>query len=109
MAQLSAIVSGKTRAFFAASADIDAVRKIFAVRPNEEIIPADKKDSVANLVYAMGKSAGRKIFFIVVPKFPFQILIQASFVPGRDFINGMEFLSEVHGKPLDSYPLIKSL
>lgn len=109
MAQISAIVSGKTRAFFAAPADIDSVRKIFAVRPDEEIIPVNGNESLQKLVDAMKNSRGRKIFFIVVPKFPFQILIQAGFVPGRDFINGMEFLSEVHGKPLDSYPLIKSL
>ena len=61
------------------------------------------------LLDAMKKSRGKKVFFIVLPIFPYQVLLDAGFVYGKDFLNGMEFLSEAQGVPLDSYPLIKAM
>ena len=57
----------------------------------------------------MNASRGKKIFFILLPNFPFQALIQASFEPGRDFLNGYDFLSAAHGLPLNSYQLIQAM
>ena len=108
MINVSAIMSGKTRAFFAPSANVDALKKIFSIRDDEEIIPAENNESLKKLIDAMNASRGKKIFFIMIP-FPFQILIQAGFEPGKDFVNGLEFLSEAHGVPLNSYELIKAL
>ena len=107
--QVSAAMSGKTRAFFILPHNVDATKKIFYIRDDEEIILADNPDSLQKLIDAMKLSAGKKIFFIVIPEFPFQILVQASFVPGEDFLNGMAFLSEAHGVPLESHPLVKAL
>lgn len=107
--QVSAMMSGKTRAFFILPHNVEATKKIFSIRDDEEIISADNPDSLQKLIDAMKPSGGKKVFFILLPGFPFQILIQAGFVYGRDFFNGMEFLSEAHGVPLNSYPLIQAM
>ena len=107
--QVSAMMSGKTRAFFTLPQNVDATKKIFSIRDDEEIILADNSNALQKLIDAMKLSKGKKIFFILTPGFPFQILIQAGFVYGRDFFNGMEFLSEAHGVPFDSYPLVKAM
>ena len=107
--QVSAMMSGKTRAFFTFPQNVDAMKKIFFIRDDEEIILAENQESLQKLIDAMKLSAGKKVFFIVTPFFPFQALIQAGFVHGRDFFNGMAFLSEAHGVPLNSYPLIQAM
>ena len=109
MADVSAIVSGKTRAFFTLSENVDAVKNYFSVRDDEQIIRAESKNSLKKLLDAMKKSRGKKVFFIVLPDFPYQVLIDAGFKPGVDFVNGMEFLSEAQGVPLNSYELIKAM
>ena len=109
MIQISAAMSGKTRAFFTTPANLDALKKIFLVRDNEEIILAENQSSLQKLIDAMKKSRGKKIFFILLPNFPFQALIQAGFELGRDFLNGYDFLSAAHGMPLNSYPLIQAM
>ena len=109
MINLSAIMSGKTRTFFTLPYDVEAVREIFSIRDDEDIILAENQDSVQKLIAVMNHSQDKKVFFIMVPRFPFEVLIQAGFAPGRNFVNGLEFLSEVHGMPLDSYPLIKNM
>lgn len=107
--QLSALMSGKTRAFFTAPDNVNAVKGIFFVRDDEEIIPAKDNESLKKLLYAMNASRGRKIFFIIFPNFPFEVLKKFGFVPGRDFINGVDFLYDIHGLPTDSHPLIKAM
>ena len=107
--QLSAILSGKTRAFFVLPHNVDATKKIFSIHEDEEIILADNQMALQKLIDAMNSSRGKKVFFILVPGFPLQALIQAGFTPGRDFLNGFEFLSEAHGIPLNSYPLIQAM
>ena len=109
MIQISAAMSGKIRAFFTTPANLDALKKIFLVRDNEEITLAENQSSLQKLIDAMKKSRGKKIFFILLPNFPFQALIQAGFEPGRDFLNGYDFLSAAHGLPLNSYQLIKAM
>ena len=107
--QVSAMMSGKTRAFFTLPQNVEATKKIFSIRDDEEIILADNPNSLQKLIDAMKLSEGKKIFFILTPGFPFQVLTQAGFVYGRDFLNGFIFLSEAHGMPLDSYPLVKAM
>ena len=108
-AQVSAMMSGKTRAFFILPNNVEAMKKIFSIRDDEEIILAENPESLQKLIDAMKLSAGKKVFFIVLPIFPFQVLIQEGFVPKKDFVNGMDFLSELHGVPLNSYPLVKAI
>ncbi len=109
LAQVSAMMSGKTRAFFVASVNVNMIRQIFYIHPDEEIITADSQASFQKLLNIMNASRGKKIFFICVPKFPFGALTQAGFAAGKDFVNGFDFLSEAHGVPLNSYPLIKAM
>ena len=109
MAQISAMMSGKTRAFFTLPQNVEGLKKIFFVRDDEEIILAENPSSLQKLIDAIKLSEGKKIFFILFPNFPFQALIQAGFVNGRDFLNGFYFLSEAHGIPLDSYPIVKAM
>lgn len=108
MINVSAIMSGKTRAFFAPSTNINALKKIFSIRDDEEIIPAENNESLKKLIDAMNASRGKKVFFIMIP-FPFQILTDAGFEPGKNFVNGLEFLSEAQGVPLNSHELIKAM
>ena len=109
MVNLSAILSGKTRAFFTPPRDVDGLKKFFSIRDDEEIILAENQTSLQKLIDAMKNSQGKKVFFIMLPNFPYQALIQAGFVPNRDFLNGLEFLSEAQGVPLNSYQFIKAM
>ena len=109
MVNLSAILSGKTRAFFTPPRDVDGLKKFFSIRDDEEIILAENQTSLQKLIDAMKNSQGKKVFFIMLPNFPYQALIQAGFVPNRDFLNGLEFLSEAQGVPLNSYPFIQGI
>ncbi len=109
MIQVSAMMSGKERVFFTVPQNLDAIKKIFSVRDDEEIILAENLESLKKFLYAMKSSHGKKVFFIVLPNFPFNLLMQAGFQFGRDFVNGFDFLSEAHGVPMNSYPLIKAM
>ena len=109
MVNLSAVMSGKARAFFLLSEDVDALKKKFFIRDDEEIILADDSNAIPNLVYAMGKSQGKKIFFILVPNFlaVSEILKELDFVQNRDFLNGLEFLLSENELVFNPYTLIK--
>ena len=109
MANISAIVSNKARAFFAEPNNVDAIKRVFSIRKDEEIIRAENQQSVEKLLKAMKKSRGKKVFFIMLPFFPFDALTNAGFEFGKDFVNGLEFLSETHGMPLNSYDIIKNM
>ena len=109
MIQVSVAVSGKTRAFVTLSQNLEATRQIFAVRADEEIILFESPDSLPKVIDAMNCGRSQKIFFVLLPGFPFNILTDAGFVHGRDFLNGMDFLSEANGVPLDSHVMLKKL
>ena len=109
MINVSAMMSGKTRAFFTTPDNVAALREIFSVRKDESIILAESEQSFQKLIDAMKKAKGKKVFFIVLPNFPFNLLIQEGFVPGKDFVNGLEFLSEAQGLPLNSYPFVLAM
>lgn len=110
--QVSALISGKTRSFFVPPNSLEAVKQIFYVQPNEEIILADSPASLQTLINSMQKFKGKKIYFLLLPNEFSQvqeILIRAGFSPSKDFLNVMEFLSDAEGVPLNSYSLLKLL
>lgn len=109
MINVSAIMSGKTRTFLTFPANLEATRELFAVKENEKIILADDQYTLQNLFDAMKKARGKKVFFIMLPGFPYQVLMEAGFLPGKDFVDGMEFLSEEQGVPLNSHHLLKAM
>ena len=109
MIHLSALMSGKKRIFFILPEDIEIIRKIFLIRPDEEIILAEGQHSLEILIDEMRISQGKKVFFIIVANFPFNVLTEAGFINGKDFINGIEFFSEANGVPLNSHKLIKAM
>jgi len=106
---LSTVMVGKRREFFAAPKDVDAFKKIFSIRTDEKIIVAENQESLNKLLDAMKRARGKKLFFIMLPRFPFKALTDAGFAPGKDFVNGLDFLSEAQGVPLNSYELIKAM
>lgn len=109
MINISALMSGKTRAFFVLPENLSATKEVFKVTNEEEIFLAESKESLIKLLDVMRDSNGKKIFFIMVNNFPFNELTKAGFVQGKDFLNGFELLSEANGFPLDSLKLIKAM
>ncbi len=109
--EMSVAMRGKTRAFFVTSAEVDLIKQILSVRDDEEIILADTTEAVPNLVCSMAKAQGKKLFFIIVPKFSAvqELLEQLDFVPERDFINGRLFVMTKEDTELDSFKLIKEM
>ena len=102
------ILSKKSRGFFVAKENVDAVKKIFAIVEDEEIISAE---SIENLIQSMKKAQGTTVYFIFAGHFPavHQALTAAGFVFGRDFINGLDFLSEAHGFAFNTHRIVLNL
>lgn len=111
LAHLSAVMNGKTRAFYLMSDNAEMLKKIFSIRDDEEIIFADMKNAIPNLVYAMGKSLGKKIFFIIVSDFDAvsKLLQQVDFIPDKDFLDGSRFVTTKKDVEFNLYPLIKAM
>ncbi|MBQ7628864.1 MAG: hypothetical protein IJS81_01420 [Selenomonadaceae bacterium] len=91
--------------------NIDATKNIFYVNPNEEIIPAENLASLEKVFVSLKDSGGKKIFFLLMDQYPAirELFMKAGFVEGRDFINGMAFLSNAHGVKMNPYPLVKAM
>ena len=109
MANISALVSGKERAFCVVPGYVKELKKVFHIRNNEEIIPLENQTSLQQLISSMKKSQGKKIFIITAQNFPFNVLAKAGFVFGKDYLNGLEFLSAEQGVALNSYPLLREM
>ena len=107
MIKLTTLMSGKTRGFVVSKSDVDAIKKLFAVRNDEELITIDRDTSRQEIFERMNASRGKKIFFVFVPNFPFVNFEKLGFVYGKDFLNGLEFLSG--SQNLNSYLLLKEL
>ena len=108
--KISAIVSGKTRAFFIAPEEIESTKKLFSIRTREIIIPAENEESFQKLLDAMKLSKGKSVFIIMTKNFldnnfPFDMLTKEGFIERIDFIKGWKYLDS----PLDSYPLIATM
>ena len=109
MVNLTVFTAGKKRAFFTLPQNAEATKEIFSVRADEEIIVGEDQESLKKLINAMKKSQGKKIFFILVPRFPYSVLNKAGFTFGKDFLNGMELIPADNEPILNSYPIIKAM
>lgn len=110
----SATMPNRARAFFVESKRLNAIKKAFSIRDDEEIILAENEDSLKNLFTAMEESRDKKVFFIFTEKFlgkrfPFRQLVKSGFVDGKDFLRGWELLSDANGMPFDSFPFIQAM
>ena len=109
MINLSAAMSGKTRTFILFEKDLDTLLKNFFVKNDEEIILVEKGFPVQKMIGIMNASRNEKIFFLMLPNFPFNILKKAGFVEGKDFFNAYDFLSETQNIAMNAYKFIQSM
>ena len=113
--KLSETLTGKFRTFFVEPEKVEATVKSFAIRRYEEIILAQKEESIQDLLDAMKNSHDTCVFFIMSEKFagkkfPFDRLTKAGFTEGKDFLKGWTLLSESQGGgALNSYPVIEQM
>lgn len=110
----TAMMLGKSRAFFVEPARVDAMKKFFAIRNDELIIPAENENSVQKLLEAMKAHKGKCVFFIMTPtflkkKFPLKLLLKARFVEGVDFVKGWELLPLEKGGVFNSHSIVSAL
>lgn len=107
MRNLSTLLAYRERAFIVAKEDLEVVKEIFYVRDDEEIIIVDYAAPLQKLFDSMKISFGEKIFFIMIPNFPYNTFEQLGFVYGEDVINGLELLPTTEEKIPSTYPLIQ--
>lgn len=96
MRGLSAALTGKERAFIIHELSLNSfnvLAKVFSIRADEEIIVVSEGMPLQKLLDAMNASRGKKIFFAVIPNFPFKVLEGAGFFLGKDIFNGYDFIS----------------
>ncbi|MBR3497405.1 MAG: glycosyltransferase family 8 protein [Selenomonadaceae bacterium] len=117
---LSAQVSGKTRAFFVTEKYLDTLVENFFVKKDEEIFIVKGNVGIDKMADQMSASRGKRIFFFLLPNFPFKNLEAAGFVRGEDFLDGFEFLPtnyeyrfakgfEFLAETYNSYPFVAAL
>lgn len=109
MIKLTAVVSGKTRGFIVSKNDVDAIKKLFAVRNDEELITVDRDTPRQIIFERMNASRGKKIFFVFVQNFPFVNFEKLGFVYGRDFLNGLELLADAQTLAVNSHLLLNAM
>ena len=109
--RLSALISGKSRAFFVNSQNVDALKRFFFIREDEEIIPLENQESFNRLANSMNNSRGKKVFFIFFEWYDRlrAELIKIGFKEWEDFIDGRQFLSDANGVPLNTYELVRAM
>lgn len=109
MIKLTALVSGKTRGFIVLKNDVDAIKKLFVVRNDEELITVERDTPRQEIFERMNASRGKKIFFVFVQNFPFVNFEKLGFVYGRDFLNGLELLSDAQTLAVNSHLLLNAM
>ena len=110
--EISAVMSGKQRIFFAELNNFAALKNIFKIQRTEEIIDGTKPDAIKILLQKMNELRGAGFFILLVHDFDAlkNFLTAENFIEGADFIDASEFLSSAHGKkPLDTYFLIRAI
>ena len=92
---MSILLAYRQRAFFTIAPNVEAIKKFFAVRADELIIPFESEESIPTLAYAMETLRGQKIFFILMDEYPqlCEALTEVGFVEGLDFVNAAKFLN----------------
>ncbi len=110
--QVSALMSGKSRAFFVDPINIEFIKRVFYVQAGEEIIPAVNQESLAALKESMKAAEGSKLYFILISN-GYEIvraeLMKEGFAEGKNFINATQFLSDAQGVPLYTPIFVKAL
>lgn len=93
--QTSIVFSGKSRAFFFDVSLLKRLKNTFMVQDAEEVIAAYSRDDIPKLINSMTGSRGKKVFIIIVPYYRelANILTNAGFVEGLDFMSGLDFLN----------------
>ena len=131
--QVTKILAGRERAFFTENCNVKPVRKTFLIADTEEIIStaadedfeADLRKyffghdmevtsgeavgAIKKLLEAMKKSAGKKVYFLLVNEFYARlssILKSEGFVENQDFVDGNLFRSASSGEPFDTHLLM---
>ena len=118
--KLSAQVSGKSRIFLTNEEQLDLLLENFSVREDEDVFTVADGTALQKIIDVMNAQRGKKIFFFLLPKFPFDVLEEAGFVRGEDFLDGFELLPleynfnlprgfEFLSPTFNSYPLVKAL
>ena len=107
--ELVSTLAGKTRVFVVGQRDLDDLNKIFSVKDTDEIIIAEEGTLSKEVLDAMNASRGKKVFFIMVRKFPFNALTKAGFVYKKDFFNAYSFRPNESGTLMDSYAVIQAM
>ncbi len=111
-ALVSMIMSGKSRVFFVDKVNIELMHSAFFVKEDEKIIVAKNLNYIQLLKDSIRASKGKELYFILTPSWYGKIhaeLIKDGFVEGRDFVDAMSFLSELHGVPLEKYDFVKAM
>ena len=102
-------MSGKIRAFMTTEENLETLVEKFSVKEYEEIILVKVGTPVQKIIDAINISRNEKFFFLMLPNFPFNILKEAGFVEGKDFLNAYDFLLKEESMPFKSYPLVKAM
>ena len=95
--QVTNLLARRERAFFVDKKNLDAIKRIFAIKDDETIIDASDSEAPKNLIESLAE--GQKVFFILAGNY-WQVryfLLSQNFVEGTDFINGFMMLSEQFG------------
>ena len=108
---ISAVVSGKTRAFCAVPENIEFLKQAFYIRDDEEIIPYESPESLKKLVKSIKKSRGKNIFFILLTEYGDirETLQSDGLEEWTHFVNAVDFLSDAHGIPFKSYFIVQAM
>ena len=106
---LSSTLRNKTRAFMVLEKDLNSLIKNFSVKSDEEIILVKVGTHVQRIIAEISSARNEKIFFVMLPDFPFNFLTEAGLVYGKDFVNASDFLSEEQDILMKSYSLIQAM
>lgn len=109
MINLSALMSGKARIFCILQEHLDLITEKFLIQSDDEVILISPDSSLEKLIEIMNITRGKKIFFIMAEDFPFDVLEEAGFVNGINFLDCFDFLPHSQEEPLNSYPLIQAM
>lgn len=103
------LLADKKRAFFTEARNANAVKELFNVNDDEELIFTSV--GMQELINSMNKFKNEKIYFILVGDYNAvrNVLIQNKFIEGVDFVNGIMLLTEQQGSPLNTYFLVRAM
>ncbi len=112
--KMSKLVAGKVRVFYCDSGNRAALKDMFKISENEEIIEAEPiPKSVDNLIKSMKDSPNKKVGFVLVGEKDYNIvkdlLTENNFVEGIDFIDGKTIMPESPVTPFYSNFIVREI